>query len=317
MKIHKKPAVYTCLIILLTLSYGCRKTEITIEPDAFVSGFLQEINADTLRTYVQWLQDYDSRFFLKDNRRQIATDIKNKFIRFGYSDVSLDSFYLSAEWNNQTYQTWQYNVIARLEGHSSSEAIYVVGAHYDSMNEEDDPFILAPGANDNASGVAGILEIARVLKKHAFVPANTIEFVAFASEEYDLNGSADYARKAAETNASIVLMLNHDMISYEPDSDQNNWTVNVMDYPDSKDLRTLYVSCGQTYTSLNFIRNNQYTEDGDSYSFFQEGYGSLFILNEAEESFYHTSNDVIGHCNFPYCKEVVSVSCALLVQENK
>jgi leucyl aminopeptidase len=185
------------------------------------------------------------------------------------------------------------------------------------MTDATDPFFYSPGANDNASGIAGMLEIARVIKKRGFVPASTIEFVAFASEEYELNGSDDYVNKASATNKNIVMMLNLDMIAYDPQTDPAKWIVNVMDYGNSTGLRTMFVKCGRTYTNLNFSHNNDYIEDGDSYSFYKKGYQALFIINDAEDSYYHTPDDIIGHYNFPFCKAVTSVACALLVQENK
>ncbi|MDD3877952.1 MAG: M20/M25/M40 family metallo-hydrolase [Bacteroidales bacterium] len=319
-KIHFKFLNFFCVISLL-FSLACKKDNdddiIADIPDFFVTSIIDEINADTIKSYVQWMQNYNSRFFLKNNRKQIANDIKDKFIQLGYADTRLDSFYLSADWNNTTYNTWQYNVIARLEGSSEPDNVYVTGAHYDCIVDEGDPFISAPGANDNASGIAGMIEIARVFKKKNFIPKHTIEFVAFAAEEYDLNGSKDYAENASSNNINIIMMLNNDMISYEPRSDPSEWTLNVMDYNNSSELRTKFVKCGKTYTCLQFIHDNEYNDVGDSFSFYENGYESVFIINEATEAYYHTINDVVGHYNFNYCSEVISITGALLIQENK
>ncbi|HNW89989.1 MAG TPA: M28 family metallopeptidase [Bacteroidales bacterium] len=315
-KILKNIFLFSILLLQLFL-LACKKDNdddiVPDTPDAFVTAIEDDINADSIRANVQWMQNYTTRFFLNNNRKQIATDIKNKFIHLGYPDTRIDSFSLTADWNSTTYYTWQYNVIARLQGNSSPENIYVIGAHYDCMVDEGDPFTNAPGANDNASGIAGLVEIARVMKKHSFTPKNTIEFVAFASEEYELNGSADYANKAT----NIVMMLNNDMTAYEPNTDPTGWTVNVMDYSNSSDLRTMFVKCGKTYTALNFANDNEYNQDGDSYSFFDKGFKAVFIISNTEDSYYHTIDDVWNNYNYNYCKEVTSVSCALLVKENK
>jgi hypothetical protein len=246
----------TGILFLILFSSSCRKEGNDDfpqgPPDAYITQFVDELNTDTLEKNVQWLQGYNSRFFLNGNRKQIALDIMNRFIRFGYTDTRIDSFYMTATWNDNDYQTWQYNVVARIEGSANPENIYVAGAHYDCISETTDPFISAPGADDNASGVAGILEMARVMKKFAFVPASTIEFVAFAAEEYELNGSEDYADKARTGNLDIVMMLNHDMIANETSTDPSDWTLMVMNYLNSAELRTKYVNCGKTYTKLNF-----------------------------------------------------------------
>jgi hypothetical protein len=311
-KLHS--ILYSCCFLLIIISLGCKKDD--IQKDDRVSLFTNEINADTIKAYVQWLQEKHTRFFLNDNRKQIATEIKNKFIQLGYSNTRIDSFYLSADWNGTTYETWQYNVIARLDGNVDPSKVYVLGAHYDCVVDEGDPFTEAPGANDNASGVAGIIEIARVLKKEAFTPKYSIEFVAFAAEENDLNGSADYAKKASDNGVDIVMMLNNDMIAYDPGSDPSSWNLNVMNYGNSKSLRTKFVQYGELYTDLNFTHSNTYKKDGDSYSFYNEGYKAIFIISDAEDNYYHTTNDIVSNYNYNYCREVVSVSCALVVQEN-
>ena len=305
-----------CLFSAFLFFYGCiGEDDLEDDYDAVVAGFIEDIRADNLEQYVNWMQDYDSRFFLNDNRREIAVDIKNKFVGMGYSDTRIDSFYMSAEWDGENYNTWQYNVVARLEGSSLNENICVMGAHYDCIVDEGDPFEYAPGANDNASGLAAVIEVARVLKKEGFSPRNTIEFVAFAAEEYELNGSARYAQNASSEDMNIIMMLNNDMISYAEDS-ESSWMVNVMDYDNSSALRSDFVACGERYTELNFSHDNRYNKEGDSYSFYEEDFEALFIISDEEDDYYHTANDKAKNCNFEYCREVAALSCAFLIQEN-
>lgn len=305
-------------IFLILFFLGCNNDEeITKDSaDSFVTNFVENISANNLKQTVEWMQNKGSRFFLNDNHRQLALAIKNKFIQLGYSNARLDSFSLSVDWDNETYNTWQYNVIASIQGSSNPENIYVMGAHYDCIVDEGDPFENAPGANDNASGLAAVIEVARVFKTQAFVPKNTIEFVAFAAEENDLNGSADYTRKAASSSENIVMMLNNDMVATATGS-ESSWTVNVMDYSNSSSLRSDFVACGELYTNLNFSHDNSYNKDGDSYSFFDEGFKAIFIISDADDGNYHTTNDIVENCNFDFCREVTAVSCAMLVQENK
>jgi leucyl aminopeptidase len=314
MKITTHSLIYSCCILFIIFSYSCKKED--IQKDDRVAACINELSADTIKSYVQWMQDKHTRFFLSDNRKQIATEIKNKFIQLGYLNTRIDSFYLSADWNGTTYNTWQYNVIARLEGNYDPGKIYVLGSHWDCVVDEGDPFAESPGANDNASGVASIIEIARVLKKLSFTPKYTIEFVAFAAEENDLNGSGDYAKKASDNGVDIVMMLNNDMIAYEPGSDPSSWNLNVMHYRNSNSLRSLFVQYGELYTELNFTHRISDREEGDSFSFYNEGYEALFIISDAEDTYYHTTGDIASNYNFNYCREVTAVSCALLVQEN-
>ena len=110
-----------------------------------------------------------------------------------------------------------WNVIATLPGTLQPDAWYVVGGHYDSTSEN--PASAAPGAEDNASGCAGVLELARLFAAHP--PDATMVFVCFSGEEQGLYGSYDYvADLAAAGNLTKVQgALIFDMIGYTGDAD--------------------------------------------------------------------------------------------------
>lgn len=123
------------------------------------------------------------------------------FVSYGL-DTSLHEFY----YNGQPY----YNVVGVHRGWFQPDEMYVLGAHYDSVNN--------PGADDNASGVAGVMEAARVLSQHGF--ASTLVFIAFDLEEVGLRGSRAWAQE--NQSASILGMLNFDMIAYNPVGQYHN-----------------------------------------------------------------------------------------------
>ena len=105
------------------------------------------------------------------------------------------------------------NVVATLKGSQpeSVDRIYVVSGHYDSMcNSATDAKCDAPGANDDASGTAAVLEMARVMAKYEFEA--TIVFMAVAGEEQSLLGSTHYAEQAKQKNWNIDAMLTNDII---------------------------------------------------------------------------------------------------------
>jgi len=311
------PVIFLFLLLNLLFIAGCNQEEVADKTkDELVSSIIDNITSDNLKSNVNWLQNYGTRFFLAGNRRQIAVDIKNKFIQYGYSNASIDSFYLTANWDEQTTHTWQYNVIAELKGSKTPDNIYVMGAHYDCVIEDGDPYTHAPGANDNASGVAAVLEVAKILKAESFIPENTIQFVTFATEENDLNGSADFAAKAAGSSKNIVAMLNNDMIATATGT-ESSWIVNIADYDNSSTLRSDFVTCGEKYTSLNFANDNSYNDESDSYSFSQQGFKAIFLIGNEDDGNYHTTKDIVINCNFDFCREVTKLSCAYLVQENK
>ena len=105
------------------------------------------------------------------------------------------------------------NVVATLKGSQpeSVNRIYVVSGHYDSMcSSPTDAKCDAPGANDDASGTAAVLEMARVMAKHQFDA--TLVFMAVAGEEQSLLGSTHFAEQAKQKNWNIDAMFTNDII---------------------------------------------------------------------------------------------------------
>lgn len=160
------------------------------------------LDAVNLVSEAQYRDVLDNRLYtrLGDNRgvggpqHDLARDnILNAFKGFGL-DASLDAF----DWNGGTH----HNVVAWKPGTTRANEVYVLGAHYDSVNN--------PGADDNASGTAGVIEAARVLSKCTLEAS--VCFVAFDREEQGLIGSDRWVAKNASPN--IKGMISLDMIAY-------------------------------------------------------------------------------------------------------
>jgi hypothetical protein len=316
-----KPYQYVfslCGLLFFLLSFsGCTKEDLEEErKEALTYRLTGDINTDSLEAFVTWMQDMGTRFALAGNHREVACRIKNRFSGMGYSDTRIDSFEITRIYHDSTYIQWQYNVVATLKGSHQPDSVSIIGAHYDCITREGDPFTLAPGANDNASGVAGAMEIARVMKKNNYLPASTIKFVAFGVEELGLYGSSAYANDARELNEGVKFMLNNDMIAYEPGSDQAVWRVNILDYDNSHSLRNEAEMLCQQYTVLTPYNDNTVNNRSDSYPFFLYGFKALFFFSDIMDPDYHSANDVASHCNFEYCREIVKLNCAVLVNNN-
>jgi len=309
---------FLALLILLPLSSCTKKDTLADIREAVTLDLTADVNPDSLKSYVTWMQNMGTRFCLSENRRDVALLIRNKFISFGYPGARLDSFLLQLTYRDTEYSLWQYNVTARLDGSGGSDSLTVIGGHYDSIlsGGGSDPFTMAPGANDNASGVAAALELARVMKKNDFKPGGPVEFVAFAAEELGLHGSKDYCRKAYETGVKVKMMLNNDMIAYEPSANSSGWKVNIMDYYNSRGLLSIAERLAARYTLLDTYNDNSLNKYSDSYSFSQYGFPALFFFIDADDPDYHTVDDVAGNCNFNYSREIVNISAALVVQRN-
>lgn len=307
-----------CFIVLMYILNSCSKDDassssITFEPR--IASIAQEISEDSIQKYVQTLEDMGTRYALADNRRDVAMSILRKFESFGYTEVKLDSFLL---YYYTSEPIWQYNVVATFAGTVYPDSVSIIGGHHDCIISygTGNSFDFAPGANDNASGVATTLEIARVLKKVDFHPRNTIKFVTFAAEELGLYGSYDFAKKAYQANAKIKMMLNNDMVAYWSKPDTANWCVNILDYTNSTSLRKKAQEVCKLYTSLKTNNDNTYQEYSDSYPFSLKGYKAIFFISNDDDVNYHTPNDLTTACNFKFCREVAKVNCVLLVHNN-
>ena len=284
--------------------------------DSLALTLINAVYPDSIKSTVNWLQGMNTRFAFASNHRSVAIKIRNRFIRMGYTDSFIDSFWVSMTWNNQNYAMWEYNVIAPLYGSSHPDSVIIVGAHYDDILNTGDPFSTVPGANDNASGVAAAIEIARVMKLKNFSPDISIEFVAFGAEELGLLGSADYAAKLALSGRPVKMMINNDMIAFEHNTNRSFWSVNIMNYDDTEPLWYEAKTLCSKYTGLNPLNDNTNNKKSDSYSFHTKSYKAIYFAANSTDPNYHTVNDLSINCNFNYCADVVRISCALLVYEN-
>jgi len=304
-------------ILFILIVSGCTKPDKEEIKAQYISRLVNKINSDSLVSYVTWMQNMSTRFMFADNHRQVAVNLKNKFIRLGYPDTKLDSFNVTATYKGIEYITTQYNVIATLVG-KSTDSISVLGAHYDNRISSDtgDPFVFVPGANDNATGVGAMLEIARVMKQRSFIPSSTIQFVAFGAEEFGLFGSFDFSQKASSRGENIRMMLNNDMIGIPSSSDPGMWYVNIIDYDNSHYLRSEAQRLCERYSSVGYVNDNSVAKRSDSYPFYLSGFQALFFMQNTPGSTYHTESDLVTTINNQYCREIVKISCALLVDRN-
>jgi leucyl aminopeptidase len=296
---------------------GCKKEDSEkIRKEALVHALIDDINSDSLEANVVWMQNFGTRFSLADSRKSVAERIKKRFVKMGFANAELDSFYVYKTYKNVSYEQWQYNVIATIEGTVFPDSLCVIGAHYDDIVSSGDPFTVAPGANDNASGVSSVLEIARVMKKHNYVPESTIKFIAFGAEEIGLLGSKDFAADPNGFSSEIRFMLNFDMVAYEPGDNSASWYVNILDYDNSHNLRKEVEQISVRYTLLQYKNDNTYNKSSDSYPFFTNGYKALFFFSDKGDPYYHSTNDLAVNFNFEYCREIVKIGCAVLADKN-
>ncbi len=174
-KIKKSMCWFVVIIVTGVVVVGCMIVQpVLFTPD--IDPTVPDASADNLQQYVRKLSEeyYPRSFTYLGNLNKCAEYIKSKFDSTKASEVFEHTFKV----RGQVYK----NVIARFKGNPQSNSWIIVGAHYDSYDD-------TPGADDNASGVAGVLELSRLLSEKP-LPVN-IELVACTLEEPPFFKSAD------------------------------------------------------------------------------------------------------------------------------
>ncbi len=273
------------------------------QADSLITVITASVNPDTVRRFMESLTGFGSRHYQSANRHKVAEWIQAEFWRMGFSDVVLDSFLA-----NGYIQT---NVVATLPASTATEEVIVTGGHHDTVGWRDTTGVY-PGADDNASGTAAVLESARVLTRAGYKPRTTLRFITFAAEEAGLIGSHSYAQRASQSGMKIRLMINHDMIANSPrllDDD----TVRVYYYAGAESYRELAKTMTQDYTVLIPVDGNKNSSGSDSYSFHSVGYPAVYFFEKTFSPWYHSTSDIIENCNIPYCAEIIRASVATLL----
>jgi hypothetical protein len=249
----------------------------------------------------------------RDDRKEQAQWMADQFISYGYTDVVLDSFLCYPNWPGILVDTlWQYNVVARLEGTSAPDEVYVIGGHHDSFSWEDH-YHDAPGADDNGSAVVVALETARVMKLTGYQPQATIEFTLWAAEELGLFGSKYSAARATLENKDIRYVLNLDMVANNPDSIPQVVVGQYEPYLWAADVSAQAYS---TYTALEpIIPLNLNPSGSDSYSYYLLGFPTIFVQEISFSPHWHHISDTVGNCNLEYLTEVARGACATLMEQ--
>ena len=324
--------VHKTILPILLLGAGAHAAPLTDAAlparQADVDAIVREISPQRIHAYIEKLVSFGTRHTMSEtesNTRGIGAArrwIKAELERCGAGklDVQFQS-HVHPVANRITRPTEIVNVVATLPGTqpASKDRYYVVSGHYDSrvtdvMNYTAD----APGANDDASGTAAVIEMACVMSRHKFDAS--LVFMTVAAEEQGLYGSGDYAAKAKAAGMNIAGMLNNDIIgsSHDENGKLDNAEVRLFaeGVPSVKEttpaLRTLLQTGGENDSitrqlarhvketgeryvpnfKVNIIyRRDRYLRGGDHSPFLDAGYAAV-RFTEPHEDFNHQHQDL-------------------------
>ncbi|MHC2562759.1 leucyl aminopeptidase [Bradyrhizobium liaoningense] len=187
----------------------------TLDQQSTVSRALDRVKGDKILSTITMLQGFGTRHFETSKGQEAAEFVRREWQSMGQERPDFTVALFSHGWV-------QNSVIGTIRGASRPEEVVVIGAHIDSINRKnkENPKENAPGADDDASGVAVVTEALRVLMEMGFKPQRTITFMAYSAEEVGLRGSAEIAdRYAAESKEGqeVIAVLQFDMIGFNAD----------------------------------------------------------------------------------------------------
>lgn len=298
-----------------------------------IQAIVDQVDSNRLHSNLEFIASPRHRFTSPNHLGAVKDSIEQAFLA-----ADLDTWREEVPYGNYTGQ----NIIGRLEGTTQADKTYIIDAHFDTVSN-------SPGADDNGSGVAGVLEILRVLAPYRF--SKTLRFIGFDLEEEGLIGSEHYATNNISAEETIEGVFNMEMIGYysdEPNSQTFPTGFNLL-YPDqyaiiqadefrgnfisnigdqnAVALQTAYANAAALYVpdlkviSLtapsNWLLITPDFGRSDHAPFWIAGIPALMLTDGSNfrNSNYHTVNDELETLNFTFMSQVVKAIVGAVAEE--
>ena len=357
-------------ILILIILIICVKNifaQQIIQRDVEIEQMVKLVSPDSLKMYIKTLVAFGTRNTLStqtDNKRGIGAArnwVLGKFNEFatqsgGRLSAIIDTTTLPADGKRVDATLLLGNVVATLKGNDTADKrVFIISGHLDNrrsdvMDRKGD----APGANDDGSGSAAVLECARIMSKHSF--AATIIFITVSGEEQGLLGAYYMAEKAKALNLPIEAVLNNDIMGSNNSNETNiinNTQVRVFseglpDYELDKKAKTIrqfglendgisrqlarYVKeTGERYVDnlqvVMVYRNDRFLRGGDHTPYVENGFAAVRIT-EMNENYNRQHQDirlengiqygdVLEYIDFEYLRKNTALNLANLANLSK
>ncbi|UFH45539.1 M20/M25/M40 family metallo-hydrolase [Flavobacterium galactosidilyticum] len=332
-----KPTSIFYLLLIALLSHTSFSQTTVDDPE--IKKMVSEVKSENMEATVRKLVSFGTRHTLSDtksNTRGIGAAqrwVKSEFDKYALSSngrltSKIDFFTVKADGKRIATDSQLGNVMATLKGtDSTDDRVLIISGHLDSRaSDVMDSKIDAPGANDDASGVAAMMELARIMSKREF--PFTLIFVAVVGEEQGLYGAKHLADVAKDEKWNVVAMINNDMIGNSLSSStllRDNLQVRVFsetipyletdaeakmrrstnrdnDSPSRQLARYIKTVTNQYIDQLDIklvYRNDRFLRGGDHTPFSQNGFTAIRFC-EMNENFDHQHQDVRKENNIQY-----------------
>lgn len=260
-----------------------------INDQAKIAPLLPQMQESNLLSTMQALSNYQNRFYTTSHGVAASGWVARywKQLAGSRNDITVEQV------SHAGYP--QKSVILTIKGSDNAAETVVLGAHLDSTIGNTTENSRAPGADDDASGVASLSEVIRVLANSNYKPRRTLKFMAYAAEEVGLRGSADIAARYKQKRIKVVGALQLDMTNYQGNSED------ILIYTD-------YTNAAQNDFLARLIRTYQptlklgYDRCGygcsDHASWYQQGFAASLPFESRFSNYnpnIHTSNDTLAN----------------------
>lgn len=283
-----------------TTSFGWYDFQTMLMPDYSinqenaVNSWLPLVSEEYMNSIITHLSSYKNRYYKSPEGAAALRWIGAEWSRITQhrNDVKVD-YYKYANHDQPT-------VIVTVEGSDEAvkDQIIILGGHGDSINTDNEGVhSIAPGADDNAAGIAVLSDILRVMVAQNYKPRHTIQFIAYAAEEVGIQGSYELAKVYREKKTKVLGVMQFDGVNYNEkktfdmalisdstNADQNNFLASLIDK---------YVHAKWTWEQCGYG-----CSDHAAWNF--EGYRASFpveAINAEQTPYLHTANDTFDKSN--------------------
>ncbi|WP_404343994.1 M28 family metallopeptidase [Pseudoalteromonas mariniglutinosa] len=256
----------------------------SIDNGATVQQLLNTISPNDLTNTVNSMSSFHNRYYSAQTGVDASQWLKTYWqqLASSRSDISVD--YFSHSWA-------QSSVIVTIEGNEKADEIVIIGGHLDSINQANASSGRAPGADDNASGMAVLSEALRAIVDNNYQPQRTIQIMGFAAEEVGLRGSKAIASTYKSQGKNVVGMVQFDMTGNHGSNDD---IVMMTDYTNSAQNQFLGQLIDTYLPTLSYGFDQCGYGCSDHASWYQQGFAASMPFESRMADInplIHTAND--------------------------
>lgn len=283
------------LFLILILVFNSQLNAQAFDP--FIQEKVDQLSYDTLYSRLETFENLGIKQVGTQNLENTANWIINLYEQFGYTNIETDTFNVGPN--------VVYNIIVSKTGTLYPDTWLIVDAHYDTY--------FGPGVNDNGSGTAIILEIARMMKD--IESAYSIKFIHFTAEELGLLGSYHYVENTVlPQNMNIRLVFNIDEVGGVAGMTNNTVTCERDEWapPGNNTASAAFTDTLANLTSMYSTLNTSinYAYGSDYVPFMNEGYVVTGLYEYNESPYPHSINDSLSNMDPAYVFEITKASLA-------